>query len=123
MAVARRTVDRHASRLELGAGRVDIVDGIGEMTEITPAFVFLGIPIVGELHGRLPARLRLLGIIGGSEEDECVTSFLVFDASRLDKAHELEKCDCRLEVRHTDHRMQIFHGLLAGVCFGNGFGA
>ena len=109
--------------LSLAQSRIDVVDGIGEMAEIAPAFVVLGVPVVGELDGRLPARLRLLGVVGGGEKHQRVAALLVFDAPRLDKAHELEKRDRRLEVGHADHRMQIFHGLLVGVCFVNGFGA
>ena len=83
----------------------------------------LRVPVVGQLDGRLPARLGLLDVVGRGEEHKRVATLLVVDAARLDQAHELEKCDRRLEIRHADHRMQIFHGLLVGVCFVNGFGA
>ena len=123
MAVARRTIDRHAGRLELGADRVDVVDRIGEMSEITPGGIGLRIPVVSEFDRRLPARLRLLYIIGRGEEDERVARLLVVDAACLGETHELKKRDRRFEIRHADHRVQIFHGLLAGVCFANSFGA
>ena len=53
-------------------------------------------------------------VIGRGEKHQGEAALLVFDAARLDKAHALEKRYCRLEIRHADHRMQIFHGLLVG---------
>ena len=123
MAVARRAVDRHAGRLELGAGRVDVVDAIGEMTEIAAAGIDLRVPIVGELDQRRLILFRPLDIAGGGEEDERVAALLVVHAPRLDEAQELEKRDRRLEVGHADHRVQVFHGAPHQVCFVAGFGA
>ena len=70
---------------ELGAGRVDVVDGIGEMAKVAPACVVLGVPVVGELDGRLPARLRQTRRRQGGEKHQRVASLLVVDAPRLAK--------------------------------------
>src|SRR6266853_2921579 len=49
VAVARRTVDGDALLHQPVAGRVDVVDLIGEVPEIAVLAVFLLVPIVGEL--------------------------------------------------------------------------
>src|SRR5207302_1742874 len=52
VAIARRAVDGDARFHQAVAGRVDVVDLIGEVAEISVLAVFLLIPIVGELNQR-----------------------------------------------------------------------
>ena len=59
-AVARRPVDGDADLHQLVAGRIDVVDLVGEMAEIAVLAVFLLVPIVGELDQRRAARLGQL---------------------------------------------------------------
>jgi hypothetical protein len=62
-AVARRTVDHYAGIDQPLAGRIDIVDLIGEMAEIAAAAIAAFAPIVRELD--LPTI-----VAGDAEEDE-----------------------------------------------------
>jgi hypothetical protein len=57
LAVARRTVDRDAEFHQPVACRVNIVDLVGEVAEITILAVFFLIPIIGEFDQRRAARL------------------------------------------------------------------
>ena len=60
MAIARRTVDGHAAIHQALAGRVDIVDLIGQMPEEAVLAIGLLVPIVGEFNQRGATRLRQL---------------------------------------------------------------
>src|SRR6516165_12821474 len=94
-AVTRRAVDRHAVSDKGLAGVVDIVDGVGEMAEITAAGVGLGIPVVGEFHG---GRL----VAGGGEEHVGVAAFLVRTAADLAQAEYLEEGDRVFQRTYAD---------------------
>ena len=52
VAVARRPEDGHAVIGEALAGRVDVIDRVGQMAEIAAAAVAFRIPVVGELDLR-----------------------------------------------------------------------
>jgi cellulose synthase/poly-beta-1,6-N-acetylglucosamine synthase-like glycosyltransferase len=62
-AVARRAVDGYARLHQARAQRVDVVDLIGEMAEIAPARVALGVPIVGQLDEWRVAGLARLHVV------------------------------------------------------------
>ncbi len=111
MTVARRAVDRHPCRLQLGAGCVDVVDAIGEMAEIAAAAIGLRVPVVGEFDKRRLVAPRLVSVAGRGEKDQRVAAFFIFQPPGLDKAEQLEKRNRRLEIGHADHRMQVFHRL------------
>ncbi len=51
MSVPRRAVDRHAGIREALAQGVDVVDPVGEVAEIAPTGVLLGIPVVDKKFG------------------------------------------------------------------------
>ena len=85
---------------------------IGEMAEVAPARIDFRVPVVGELDQWRLILARPFDIGRRCEEHQGVAAFLVVDAARLDEAHELEKSDRGLEIRHADHRVQIFHGAL-----------
>src|SRR3546814_11375993 len=53
VAVARRAVDDDAAVLEALAGRVDVVDQIGEVAEVAPALVVLAVPVVRSEESRV----------------------------------------------------------------------
>src|SRR5581483_3209277 len=55
LAVTRRSVDGDAKLHQAIAGRIDIVDLIGEVTEVTILAVFLLVPVVGEFNQRRAA--------------------------------------------------------------------
>ena len=60
LAVARRPVDGDAELHQAIAGRVDVVDLIGEVAEIAVLAVFFLVPIIGEFDQRRAASLGLL---------------------------------------------------------------
>src|SRR3546814_4017403 len=74
MAVAGRAVDRHPAVHQPLAGRVDIVDAIGEVPEIAPARIGFGgaavrrRPVVGQLDLGVRAFSGRVHIVGRSEE-------------------------------------------------------
>ena len=50
--IARRPIDDHTTRLEFGTKGVNIVDSVGQMAEIAPAFIVFFIPIMRQLDER-----------------------------------------------------------------------
>src|ERR1700686_3689662 len=58
LAVARRAVDGDAHFLQAVAGRVDVIDLIGEMAEKAVLAVFFLLPVVSEFDQRRAAALR-----------------------------------------------------------------
>jgi len=64
--VPRRAVDRHARVHQLLANRVDVVDPVGEMAEISPASIDFRIPVVGEFDERRLVLARPFGIAGAA---------------------------------------------------------
>ena len=57
MAVARRTVDRHPAIHKALAGVVDVVDLVGEVTEVAALAIDFRVPVVGELDERRVGRI------------------------------------------------------------------
>src|SRR3546814_16828906 len=96
MAVAGRTVDRDARVHQPPAGLVDIVDAVGEMSEIAAAAIALLVPIMGELH------LRVL-IARRGEENEGEAALLIVHAPELAETEHIEEADRFLRVGHGDH--------------------
>lgn len=108
VAVARRTVDRHAGVHQPLARRVDVLDLVGEVAEVAPAGELLRVPVVGELD--LPA--LLVGRCG--EEHERVAAGRVLVPPQLPEpelvAVEVQRA---LEVRDADHGVQVSHASLS----------
>ena len=115
MAIARRTVDRHAAIHQALAGRVDIVDAVGEMTEVATTVVLLRIPVVGDLdHGCL-ALAGHLDVVGRGKEDQGEAPLLAVVTTDLHEpelvAVEVERL---VEIAGADHRVQVSHGGFSG---------
>ena len=89
------------------AQRVDVVDLVGHVTEVAPARVLLGIPIVRELD-------RAVFLARRRDEHEREAPGLVIDAANLLQAElvavEVERL---LEVADAHHCMQIPHDLFS----------
>src|SRR6266849_6070650 len=103
---------------QLLAGRVDVVDLVGEMTEMARLAVILAVPIVGELDERRLAGRALLGlldqrlVLGGGEKHQGVAVLLVDPAAHLLEPELLAvKIQRIVEIAHAQHRMQISHGI------------
>ena len=112
MTVARRSVDNYSLINELLTNCVDVVDLVGEMAEVAAPFVFLGIPVVGELDERRPILLRSLEVIRRRQEDEGEAALLVFDPADFSQAEfGAIKIHGSVEIGDPHHRVQIFHGL------------
>ena len=70
LAVARRPVDGDAKFHQPVAGRVDVVDLVGEVAEIAILAVFFLIPSIGELDQRRaapPGRSQQIFVFGGTK--------------------------------------------------------
>ena len=105
MAVTRRAIDRDAAIHEFLAGFVDVVDPVGEVTEIASLTIFLGVPVVGELDlGAL--------VTGRCEKNQSKPAFFVVIPSEFNESElvaiEIER---RVDIRYTNHRMQVLHHL------------
>ena len=106
--VARGAVDGVARFEQPLAGRVDIVDPVGEVPEIAPAGVFLGRrtvggrPVIGELD------LGEAGLPGRGKEDQCEAPGLAVEAARFLEPDELEERDRRVGIGHADHGVEEF---------------
>src|SRR6185312_6252311 len=99
-----RAVNGNALVLQLLAEIVDVVDADGEMPEIAPAGIDLGIPVVGELD-----RPRFI-LARGGEEDQRVAATLIVGAANLLEAEALAiEAQARLDIGHAHHGVQVFH--------------
>src|SRR3546814_10505571 len=91
MAVARRAVDRHAGVHQPLARRIDIVDPVGEMPEITATRIFFGRaavdgrPIIGQLD------LRHVALSGSGEKDQGEAADLVIETAGFLQPDQLEE--------------------------------
>src|SRR6185437_2567711 len=104
MPVPGWAVDRHPVILQALASGVDVVHCVGEMAEVAPAGVGLGVPVEGELD-----LCRL--VTGRGEEDERVTALRVFVALELHEAERIAiEAQRSVEVGHPDHGVQVLHG-------------
>ena len=81
MPVTRRYIDGNARIQRLLAQRVNIVDFIGKVAEITPTLIRFTIPVVSELHQRRMLSLCLLKIVRSSQKNQCELPFLAFMAA------------------------------------------
>lgn len=114
--VAGRPIDRHAGIDKALAGCIDIIDSIGQMTEIASFIEGFCVPIMGQFDFGL-------GITGGVEENQGKSpSFAVF-AARFDEAESVAEEGKRgVDIVDPNHRVQIFHESrpwLLGVFGGN----
>jgi hypothetical protein len=85
------------------ASCVDIVDLIGQVTEVACAAVFFGIPVPGEFHlGAL--------VTGRRQEHQRESARLAVATPQFDQAQlaaiEVER---GIQVADTNHGMQVFH--------------
>src|SRR5215469_4544308 len=76
VSIARWPQDGDAVIGEALTGGVDVIHGVGEMAEVTPAGVVFGIPVVGELD------LRAL-IAGSREKHQRVAALRIVPAREL----------------------------------------
>src|SRR5579872_5495108 len=86
LSIANRPVDCDAKLHEAFAGRVDIVDLVGEMAEIAILAVFLFVPIIGELdEGRAASSggFQQVFVFGRAKEYQREFAFVVIDAANL----------------------------------------
>jgi len=99
MAVPRRTIDRYAGIQKVLAQRVDVIDGICQVTKIAAFVVILGIPIPGEFY---------LGVFvaGRSKKDQCESALFAVVTSQFHQAQlvaiEIERC---IDIFNAYHRM------------------
>src|SRR5690348_15213514 len=114
--VARRPVDGDAGLHQPLAGRVDVVDLIGEMAEVARLAVVLGIPVIGQFDLRAgPALLFTLldlpEIVAAGQKHQSIAVLLVDPAAGLLQAElvaiEVER---RVEIADAQHGVQISHG-------------
>ena len=52
VAIPRRSTDRHSAVHQLLTARVDVLDLVGEVAEVTPPRVLLGVPVMRQLDLR-----------------------------------------------------------------------
>src|SRR6185437_12463647 len=122
LAVSRRTVDGDAELHQPIAGRIDIVDLIGEMAEIAILTVFFLVPIVGEFDQRRAASLRLLQqalILGRAQEHQREFRLVIVDAADLLQSQRiLIEFQRGIEIANAQHGVEITHGfwLPDGIC-------
>ncbi len=108
MAIARRTVDGDACVHQPLAGRINIVDPIGKMTEIPTAAVIFGRaaiggwPVIGQLDLCNPV------LTGRGKKDQREAPRLAVETPHFLQPDQIEKGDSRVGVGHADHRVQIF---------------
>lgn len=108
MAIARRAVDGDTCIHQPLAGRVNIVDPIGQMPEIPAAAIIFrraaigGRPVVGQLDFRNPV------LAGRGEKDERESPRLAIETPHFLQPDQFEKGGGRVGVGDADHRVQKF---------------
>jgi hypothetical protein len=123
VAVARRPVDGDSRLHQAIAGRVDVVDLVGEVSEIAVLAVFLLVPIIGQLDQRRAAVLRS-GLEQGfvlrrAQEHQRKAALVVVDpAYFLQPQRVLVKLHRGIEIANAQHGVEIAHfgELLEKVC-------
>ena len=84
------------------AGRVNVVDLVGEVAEVAPAGIAGLVPIVGQLDlAALVAR--------DAEEDEREAALGILHSPPFLEAEQLEEPDRRLGIGHPEHGMEELH--------------
>src|SRR5712664_1174722 len=113
LSVARRAVDGDAEFHQAVAGRVDVVDLIGEMAEITILAVFFLVPIIGELDQRCAASLGRFEealIFGGAQKHQREFRLVVVDAADLLQPQRiLIEFQRGIEIADAQHGVEITH--------------
>ena len=89
---------------------IDIIDSVGQVTEVTTAAINFRIPVVGQLKNR-PASIRgQIHIILGSQKDQGKsTRFTVFTREFNHAQGVAVECQRSFEITHSYHRMKILH--------------
>src|SRR5690606_9372586 len=110
VAIAWRTVDSHAIVHQALAGLVDIVDLIGEMTEIAAALIVFRVPVVGQFQKRGLRRGAAMLVLGRGEEDQSEAALLVFGTANFRQSELLHiGVERYIEVLYANHCVQIAH--------------
>ena len=98
-----RPVDRYATVHQALANLIDVVDGVGEMTEVSALVIILGIPIMGKLD-------LSFYVTGGGQEYQRKSPLVVLVTIDLLEtqlvAIEVQRL---VEIAYPDHGVQIFH--------------
>src|SRR6185503_12852987 len=97
-----RPADGDTSVHQASASLVNIVDLIGEVTEIASAAVTRLVPIVGEFDFAAV-------IVWNPEEDKRVAARFIVHSPPLLEPEQLKECNSGLRIRGAEHRMQKFH--------------
>jgi hypothetical protein len=108
--VPRRAVDGYAGIREALAEGIDVIDPVGEVTEVAPAGVLLRVPVVGQLH------LGFLVPRGGKEDERETSGFDLFPAKFPEAELIAVKVEGGVEVADAYHGVKVFHvsALLSG---------
>src|ERR1700733_1849590 len=113
LAVARRTIDGDAEFHQALAGRIDVVDLVSEVAEITILAVFFLLPIVGEFDQRRAASLGLFQqalIFGRAQKYQREFCFVVVDAPDLLQSERiLIEFQRGIEIADAQHGVEITH--------------
>ncbi len=106
MAIARRSVDRHAGIHEPLARLVNIVDPVGEVAEIPPAVIRLGSAAI--FRGPIICQLDLgyICLPKASEENEGKTALLYINPADFLESNKVEKGDGGVGIRYADHAVK-----------------
>ncbi len=102
MAVTRRAIDRHAAVDQSLTTFIDVIDAIGEVTEIAALAITGFIPIMGQFH------LRRF-VTGCRQENQREPPRVAIKALKLAKAKQFKegnRCD---GIANADHGVEIFH--------------
>ena len=114
MAVARRAVDGDAGIRHLLAEIVDILDPIGEVTEIAATGIFFRIPVIGQLQLRHVVVVALFEIGGRGEENQGEPALFILDPADFLQPHQLAVESQRgVDIRYADHGVEIMHRSLS----------
>src|SRR5256885_5061698 len=101
--VARGPQDGHAVIAQALAGGVDVLHGVGQVPEVTPAAVALRVPVVGELHlGRLVAGRR-------QEHQRVASGWVVLARQLLEPERVAVEPEGCVDIGDAHHGVQVLH--------------
>src|SRR3569623_942326 len=113
LAIARRAVDGNPELHEAVAGRINVIELLREVSEVSILAVFFLVPVIGEFNQRRAPSLRRLQqsfVFWRAQEQQCESALVIVDSSDLLQSQRvLIEFERGIEIADTQHGVEITH--------------